>query len=64
MDSITIRKATISDVPALVMLRRLMFESMGNTDAELLQLGDLASEKYFNQSISTNDFQCPGKQSG
>ena len=57
MDSITIRKATISDVPALVMLRRLMFESMGNTDAELLQLGDLASEKYFNQSISTNDFQ-------
>ena len=57
MDSITIRKATISDVPALVMLRRLMFESMGCNDTELLHSGDLAAKKYFNRSISTNDFQ-------
>jgi ribosomal protein S18 acetylase RimI-like enzyme len=56
MDSISIRKATILDVPALVQLRRLMFESMGHDDIELLEAGDLAAEYYFKQSIPTGEF--------
>ena len=56
MNSISIRKATVSDVPSLVKLRRLMFESMGHDDLELLNAGDLAAEKFFKQSIPNEKF--------
>ncbi|MHA1978455.1 MAG: GNAT family N-acetyltransferase [Candidatus Hodarchaeales archaeon] len=57
MDSISIRKATVSDVPALVKLRRLMFESMGHNNPDLLKAGDLAVEKFFNESIPNKTFR-------
>ncbi|MHA2136669.1 MAG: GNAT family N-acetyltransferase [Candidatus Hodarchaeales archaeon] len=56
MDSISIRKATISDIPSLVKLRRLMFESMGHDDDELLEAGDSAAENYFKKVIPTEEF--------
>ena len=57
MDSISIRKATVSDIPDLVKLRRLMFESMGHDNHELLDAGDLAVETFFQEFIPVNKFQ-------
>ncbi len=57
MDSISIRKATISDVPSLVRLRRLMFESMGHKNPELLEAGDIAAAGFFKQFIPTKEYQ-------
>ncbi len=56
MDAISIRKATISDVPSLVNLRRLMFESMGHDDPKLLNAGDQAAESFFKEFIPTKDY--------
>jgi GNAT superfamily N-acetyltransferase len=57
MDSISIRKATISDVPSLVRLRRLMFESMGYHDPDLLNAGDIAVTAFFKKTIPTKEYQ-------
>ena len=57
MESVTTRKATISDIPELIKLRRLMFESMGITDSNQLDKGDSAVEKYFYNSIPNKTFK-------
>lgn len=51
-----IRKALISDIPALVKLRRIMFESMGGFGEDQLHKSDEASTKYFSENIPTNKF--------
>ncbi len=56
MESVKIRKATVSDISELVRLRRLMFESMGITDSNQLDKGDSAVEKYFYNSIPNKTF--------
>ena len=56
MESVKIRKATVSDIPELVKLRRLMFESMGCSDSNRLSKGDSEAEKYFFSSIPNNSF--------
>ena len=42
-DIVTIRQATLNDVPDLVQLRRVMFESMGINEPELLDAADQAA---------------------
>lgn len=56
MSEITIRPATLDDIPDLVRLRRLMFESMGYDDAELLDTADQAAHAYFFQAIPAGEF--------
>jgi ribosomal protein S18 acetylase RimI-like enzyme len=56
LEQITIRPATLADIPDLVRLRRLMFESMGYDDAERLDAADEAARTYFYESIPTGAF--------
>jgi GNAT superfamily N-acetyltransferase len=56
-DSITIRQATVEDIPALVRLRRTMFESMGYDDREQLEAADKAAAAYWRQAIPKGEFQ-------
>lgn len=56
MDEITIRAATAEDIPHLVRLRRLMFESMGYQDAAQLDAGDRAAQAYFEQALPGGTF--------
>ena len=53
---ITIRQATVDDIPDLVRLRRIMFESMGYTDHAQLQAADEAAAAYFGATIPVNEF--------
>ena len=50
------RPARIEDIPALVKLRRIMFESMGDYGEDNLDKSDELSAKYFEQNIPTNEF--------
>jgi ribosomal protein S18 acetylase RimI-like enzyme len=56
LEQTTIRPATLADIPDLVRLRRLMFESMGYDDAERLDAADEAARAYFCESIPTGAF--------
>jgi GNAT superfamily N-acetyltransferase len=53
---ITIRHATVDDIPDLVRLRRTMFESMGYTDPTQLAAADQAAAAYFATAIPTGGF--------
>jgi GNAT superfamily N-acetyltransferase len=55
-EEITIRQATAADVPDLVRLRRMMFESMGCDDAALLVAADAAAEAYLAEAIAAGSF--------
>jgi ribosomal protein S18 acetylase RimI-like enzyme len=55
-DEITIRQATVSDIPDLVCLRRVMFESMGFDDPVQLASADAAAAAYFAKSIPAEAF--------
>jgi GNAT superfamily N-acetyltransferase len=55
-EEITIRQATAADVPDLVRLRRMMFESMGCDDVALLHAADAAAEAYFAEAIPAGSF--------
>ena len=55
-DGITIRQATIADVPDLVRLRRAMFEAMGFDDAAQLDAADKAAAAYFAEAIPAGGF--------
>ena len=55
-ESITIRAATADDIPDLVALRRLMFESMEYRDPELLDASDIACRNYFSRAIPSGEF--------
>ena len=54
---IAIRQATIDDIPDLVRLRRMMFETMGFDDPAKLDASDAAAADYFAQAISSGQFQ-------
>lgn len=56
MHEITIRRATLADIPDLVRLRRLMFESMGHDDPKGLEAADEAARAYFCESIPAGEF--------
>lgn len=53
---ITIRQATVADVPDLVRLRRMMFEAMGFDNPAQMAASDAASEAYFAEAIPTGQF--------
>jgi GNAT superfamily N-acetyltransferase len=53
---ITIRQATVADVPDLVRLRRVMFETMGFDDPTQLDAADAATTAYFAAVIPAGRF--------
>ncbi len=55
-DEITIRQATVADIPDLVRLRRMMFEAMDCGDPAQLDAADAASRTYFAEAIPTGEF--------
>ena len=55
-DDLTIRRAGVQDIPALVRLRRAMFEAMGFQDAAALDASDLECEHYFHETIRAGRF--------
>ena len=55
-DDITIRQATVADIPDLVQLRRAMFEAMGFDDAVQLAAADAAAAAYFAEAIPAGRF--------
>jgi GNAT superfamily N-acetyltransferase len=55
-EEITIRQATVADVPDLVRLRRMMFESMGCDDTAQLGAADAAAAAYFSEAIPAGSF--------
>ena len=55
-DEIIIRKATITDLPDLVRLRRMMFEAMGFDDLDQLDAADAAAKNYFVEAIPEGKF--------
>ncbi|MHA1941322.1 MAG: GNAT family N-acetyltransferase [Candidatus Hodarchaeales archaeon] len=57
MEKLSVRKATITDIPAIVKLRRIMFESMGDYGEKNLKKSDEASTEYFEKHIPDKVFQ-------
>ncbi len=55
-DEITIRPATVADVPDLVQLRRMMFEAMGFDDPAQLAAADAAARAYFAEATPAGRF--------
>ena len=56
IESITIRPASVDDIPDLVHLRRTMFESMGYDDPAQLAAADQAAREYFAAAIPSGEF--------
>ncbi len=56
IEEILIRQTTILDLPDLVRLRRIMFESMGFEDPNRLDIADKASSNYFSKAIPNEQF--------
>ena len=55
-DEVTVRQATVADVPDLVRLRRQMFEAMGFDDPAQLDVADAAAAAYFAEAIPAGRF--------
>jgi ribosomal protein S18 acetylase RimI-like enzyme len=55
-DEIIVRQATMADIPDLVRLRRVMFESMGFDDPAQLAAADTAAAAYFTRAIPVGEF--------
>jgi GNAT superfamily N-acetyltransferase len=55
-DAITIRPATVADIPDLVWLRHTMFVAMGFDDPAQLDAADAASTAYFAETIPAGRF--------
>ncbi len=53
---ISIRLATVADIPDLVRLRRIMFEAMGFDDKGQLDAADTAAKTYFSKAIPKEKF--------
>ncbi len=56
MEQYAIRFATPADIPAVVRLRRLMFEAMGFDDPAELAAADRACEAYFARAIPAGEY--------
>ncbi len=57
MAEISIRPATIEDVPAILHHRREMFRSMGYTDARILEPLEPIAERYFVEAFKAGTFR-------
>ena len=55
-DEISIRQATVQDIPDLVRLRRMMFESMGYNDPAQMDPADAAASAYLAQAMPAKQF--------
>ncbi|MDY7077269.1 MAG: GNAT family N-acetyltransferase [Chloroflexota bacterium] len=55
-EGVTIRQATVADIPDLVRLRRTMFEAMGFDDPAQLDAADAAVSAYFAEAIPAGRF--------
>ena len=53
---ITVRRATVEDIPAILRLRRLMFESMGFNNTAQLDAADSACAAYFARAIRLDEY--------
>ncbi len=53
---VTIRQATVDDIPNLVRLRRVMFEAMGTDDPVKLDAMEKAASTYFARAIPCGEF--------
>ena len=54
--TLTIRPATVDDIPDLVRLRRTMFESMGYSDLAQLDAADQAAAAYLQTAMPRGEF--------
>ena len=57
MEKITIRTATVADIPDLVRLRRMMFEDMGFDDPEQLDAADASVAIYLATALPAQQYQ-------
>lgn len=55
-DEVTVRQATVADVPDLVRLRRQMFEAMGFDDPAQLDIADAVVAAYFAEAVPAGRF--------
>jgi GNAT superfamily N-acetyltransferase len=55
-DEVTIRPATLEDIPELVRLRRMMFEAMGCDDTVALDQADAAVEPFIEEALRVGTF--------
>ena len=55
-EEITIRQATVDDIPDLVQLRRVMFEAMGTNNPAELDAMEKAAGTYFAKAIPCGEF--------
>jgi len=53
----TLRPAAVTDVAAVVRLRRRMFESMGVTNTAALDVADVACAAYFCQALPAGEYR-------
>jgi GNAT superfamily N-acetyltransferase len=53
---VTIRQATVADIPDLVRLRRMMFEAMGHQDTDVLDATAAASAVHLTAAIPAGGF--------
>ncbi|MHA1983425.1 MAG: GNAT family N-acetyltransferase [Candidatus Hodarchaeales archaeon] len=56
-DQYQIRIATVKDIKEIIRLRRLMFESMGFNNQELLNQNDKINKIYFQKAIPNEKFR-------
>lgn len=56
-DDWTVREARASDIPALVSLRRVLFEAMGYRDPDLLAQLEGVSARYFRRALPKGEFR-------
>ena len=55
-EKIFFRQSITDDIEEIVKLRRIMFESMGYSDNELLNQADEAVRRYFLKSLASGEF--------
>lgn len=57
MSEITIRGATVEDIPVLLRHRRMMWWDMGRRDPAMLDLMDRAAGEYFPQAVADGSYR-------
>jgi N-acetylglutamate synthase-like GNAT family acetyltransferase len=50
-NALQIRRATVADIPAIIRLRRAMFEELGYVDEAALDAADAASRAYLHRAL-------------
>ena len=57
LNGISIRAATIDDIPTLIHHRRMMWWDMGRHDEAVLELMDTAAKEYFAEAIPRGNYR-------